>query len=124
MTISPAFQSFARQAPTHHAAWLQAVAGLGTASALDGKTQSLVYMASSQPRGWRAALPFTFRKPRCMAPRETRLSVPFLPASRPSETASCKPYQSRLTPSTTTDVRAVKTVFSDVRKKARVGSKG
>ncbi|KQZ97316.1 carboxymuconolactone decarboxylase family protein [Agrobacterium sp. CNPSo 3708] len=44
MTISPAFQSFARQAPVHHAAWLQAVAGLGTASALDDKTQSLVYI--------------------------------------------------------------------------------
>lgn len=44
MTISPAFQSFARQAPAHHAAWLQAVAGLGTASALDDKTQSLVYI--------------------------------------------------------------------------------
>lgn len=44
MTISPAFQSFARQAPRHHAAWVQAVSGLGNASALSAKTQSLVYI--------------------------------------------------------------------------------
>ncbi len=44
MTISPAFQSFAKEAPQQYAAWLQAVAELGKASALDAKTQSLVYI--------------------------------------------------------------------------------
>lgn len=44
MTISPAFQSFAKEAPVLYAAWLQAVAALGNASALDAKTQSLVYI--------------------------------------------------------------------------------
>ena len=44
MTISPAFQSFAKEASGHHAAWLEAVAGLGSASVLDAKTQSLIYI--------------------------------------------------------------------------------
>ncbi|MDQ1198005.1 carboxymuconolactone decarboxylase family protein [Agrobacterium sp. SORGH_AS 787] len=44
MTISPAFQSFSKEAPSHYTAWLEAVAGLGKASVLDARTQSLVYI--------------------------------------------------------------------------------
>lgn len=44
MSISPAFQSFAKEAPQQYAAWFQAVTELDKASALDAKTQSLVYI--------------------------------------------------------------------------------
>lgn len=41
---SASFQRFLTDAPAHKAAWLQAVQGLGAASSLDGKTQSLIYI--------------------------------------------------------------------------------
>ncbi len=44
MAISPAFQNFAKEAPQQYVAWFQAVTELGKASALDAKTQSLVYI--------------------------------------------------------------------------------
>nr|WP_295980702.1 carboxymuconolactone decarboxylase family protein [uncultured Agrobacterium sp.] len=41
---SASFARFTTDAPTHSAAWLQAVQGLGMASTLDRKTQSLIYI--------------------------------------------------------------------------------
>lgn len=41
---SASFQRFMTDAPTHSAAWLQAVQKLGVASTLDVKTQSLIYI--------------------------------------------------------------------------------
>ncbi|WP_371731641.1 carboxymuconolactone decarboxylase family protein [Shinella sp. AETb1-6] len=43
--VSNAFQTFMKDAPAHSQAWLEAVAKLGAASALDAKTQSLAYIA-------------------------------------------------------------------------------
>ncbi len=41
---SASFQRFMTDAPAHKAAWFQAVQGLGAASTLDAKTQSLIYI--------------------------------------------------------------------------------
>ncbi|UPA25606.1 carboxymuconolactone decarboxylase family protein [Shinella oryzae] len=43
--VSNAFQTFMKDAPAHSQAWLEAVAKLGAASALDAKTQALAYIA-------------------------------------------------------------------------------
>ena len=43
--ISPAFQAFLVEAPRHARAWMHAVEELGAASALDGKTSALAYLA-------------------------------------------------------------------------------
>jgi alkylhydroperoxidase/carboxymuconolactone decarboxylase family protein YurZ len=44
-TVSNAFQTFMTQAPRHAQAWMAAVQGLDTASALDRKTGELAYLA-------------------------------------------------------------------------------
>ena len=44
-TISNAFQLFMREAPGHAQAWMTAVQGLDSASALDKKTEELAYLA-------------------------------------------------------------------------------
>ncbi|CUX21103.1 conserved hypothetical protein [Agrobacterium fabrum str. J-07] len=41
---SASFQRFMTDAPAHKAAWFQAIQGLGAASTLDVKTQSLIYI--------------------------------------------------------------------------------
>jgi alkylhydroperoxidase/carboxymuconolactone decarboxylase family protein YurZ len=43
--MSDAFQVFLKEAPKHAQAWMDAVQGLAGASALDGKTESLAYLA-------------------------------------------------------------------------------
>ena len=43
--ISNAFQTFATEAPHHAQAWGQMVQGVGSASALDAKTQALAYLS-------------------------------------------------------------------------------
>jgi alkylhydroperoxidase/carboxymuconolactone decarboxylase family protein YurZ len=43
--ISEAFQAFLDETPEHARAWMGAVKELGAASALDGKTQALAYLA-------------------------------------------------------------------------------
>jgi len=43
--VSPAFQTFLTEAPTHAQAWMAAVRGLDGASALDKKTEALAYLA-------------------------------------------------------------------------------
>lgn len=44
-TVSNAFQTFLTQAPKHAQAWMAMVQGLDQASALDKKTEELVYLA-------------------------------------------------------------------------------
>ena len=41
--MSNAFQVFMQEAPEHAQAWMAAVQGLGNASSLDKKTESLAY---------------------------------------------------------------------------------
>ena len=43
--VSQAFQTFQTEAPAHARAWMQALEGLGSASALDQKTAALAYLA-------------------------------------------------------------------------------
>jgi alkylhydroperoxidase/carboxymuconolactone decarboxylase family protein YurZ len=43
--MSDAFQVFLKEAPKHAQVWMDAVQGLAGASALDGKTESLAYLA-------------------------------------------------------------------------------
>ena len=43
--VSPAFELFFKDAPAHAQAWMAVVQGLGKASALDGKTEHLAYLA-------------------------------------------------------------------------------
>jgi alkylhydroperoxidase/carboxymuconolactone decarboxylase family protein YurZ len=43
--MSDAFQLFMKESPKHAQAWIDAVRALGDASALDGKTQALAYLA-------------------------------------------------------------------------------
>ncbi len=43
--VSPAFQTFLTEAPTHAQVWMAAVQGLDGASALDKKTEALAYLA-------------------------------------------------------------------------------
>jgi alkylhydroperoxidase/carboxymuconolactone decarboxylase family protein YurZ len=43
--LSVAFQTFLKEAPAHATAWMQATKALGSASALDQKTEHLSYLA-------------------------------------------------------------------------------
>lgn len=43
--VSPAFAAFMKEAPEHSGAWMEAVKGLKSASALDDKTSCLGYIA-------------------------------------------------------------------------------
>ena len=43
--VSASFQAFATQAPAFSSAWMEMVQKLGAASALDGKTRHLAYIA-------------------------------------------------------------------------------
>lgn len=43
--VSKAFQSFREEAPKHASAWMAAVQGLASATALDRKTAALAYLA-------------------------------------------------------------------------------
>ncbi len=56
--ISPSFAAFLSQAPAHAKAWMEAVGGLGMASALDAKTQALAYLAVLAALGRESGVPF------------------------------------------------------------------
>ena len=56
--ISDAFQLFLRESPKHAQAWMNAVRGLGEASALDGKTQALAYLAVLAALRLESGVPF------------------------------------------------------------------
>jgi len=56
--VSKAFQSFLSEAPQHARAWGTMVQELSTASALDGKTSALAYLAVLAALGLETGVPF------------------------------------------------------------------
>lgn len=56
--VSNAFQTFAREAPQHAAAWHGLVQGLAGASALDPKTAALAYLAVLAAQRIESGIPF------------------------------------------------------------------
>jgi alkylhydroperoxidase/carboxymuconolactone decarboxylase family protein YurZ len=56
--ISNAFQVFLDEAPEHSGAWMAAVQGLDTASALDKKTGHLAYLAVLAALRMESGVPF------------------------------------------------------------------
>lgn len=57
-TVSQAFESFMKETPAHAKAWLVAVEGLGSASALDPKCEHLAYLAVLASLRLDAGIPF------------------------------------------------------------------
>jgi len=58
MKVSSAFESFAKEAPGAHKAWMEAVQKLDKASALDNKTEELAYIAVLAAVRLESGLPF------------------------------------------------------------------
>ena len=56
--VSQAFQTFLSETPAHARAWMAAVQGLGQASALDKKTESLAYLAVLAALRLESGVPF------------------------------------------------------------------
>lgn len=56
--VSAAFLTFLHEAPAASAAWMQAVQGLGAASALDSKTGALAYLAVLAALRLESGVPF------------------------------------------------------------------
>jgi AhpD family alkylhydroperoxidase len=56
--VSPSFQRFLGEAPGHAEAWMAMVGGLDRASALDGKTAELAYLAVLAALGRESGLAF------------------------------------------------------------------
>jgi alkylhydroperoxidase/carboxymuconolactone decarboxylase family protein YurZ len=56
--VSKAFQSFLSEAPKHAQAWATMVQELSSASALDGKTSALAYLAVLAALGLETGVPF------------------------------------------------------------------
>ena len=56
--VSSAFQAFAKEAPMHHKAWMEAVQNLDSASALDKKTEELAYLAVMAAVRLESGIPF------------------------------------------------------------------
>ena len=56
--VSNAFQVFMQEAPAHQQAWLGAVQKIGAASALDAKTEALVYVGILAAARLSGGLPF------------------------------------------------------------------
>jgi alkylhydroperoxidase/carboxymuconolactone decarboxylase family protein YurZ len=56
--MSDAFQVFLKEAPKHAQAWMTAVQGIGKASALDKKTESLAYLAVLAALRLESGVPF------------------------------------------------------------------
>jgi alkylhydroperoxidase/carboxymuconolactone decarboxylase family protein YurZ len=59
--ISKAFVTFLQEAPQHAQAWGEVVEKLGGASALDGKTRSLAYLAVLAALRLESGVPFHVR---------------------------------------------------------------
>ena len=59
--VSPAFQTFLSRTPKHAQAWMEAVRGLGDASALDKKTACLAYLAVLAALRLESGVPFHAR---------------------------------------------------------------
>jgi alkylhydroperoxidase/carboxymuconolactone decarboxylase family protein YurZ len=78
-SVSDAFQTFLREAPGHAKAWMDAVQGLGQASALDPKTGSLAYLAVLAALGMDSGVPFHASHAKaCGASREEVISAVLL----------------------------------------------
>jgi len=74
--ISNAFQTFMKEAPAHQAAWLEAVQKLDAASALDPKTEELVYIGILAATRMEGGLPFHVAHARSLgASREEIISA-------------------------------------------------
>jgi alkylhydroperoxidase/carboxymuconolactone decarboxylase family protein YurZ len=58
MSVSSAFQVFAKEAPGFQAAWMEGVQKLGQASSLDAKTQHLCYLSVLAAARLESGLPF------------------------------------------------------------------
>jgi AhpD family alkylhydroperoxidase len=58
MSVSKAFAMFMQEAPEHAAAWMQVAKALDAASALDKKTEELVYVAVLAATGNTSGIPF------------------------------------------------------------------
>jgi len=58
MSISDAYRCFMTEAPGHAQAWREAVEALDEASALDGKTEELAYIAVLAAMRLTAGIPF------------------------------------------------------------------
>lgn len=58
MKVSKAFETFAKEAPEHQTAWLEALQKLDQASALDKKTEALVYLAVLAVMRLESGIPF------------------------------------------------------------------
>jgi alkylhydroperoxidase/carboxymuconolactone decarboxylase family protein YurZ len=56
--VSNAFQTFMKEAPAHAQAWGGMVQALGGASALDGKTSALAYLAVLAALRMESGIPF------------------------------------------------------------------
>jgi len=56
--VSNAFQVFLNEAPQHSEAWMAMVQGLARASALDGKTEELAYLAVLAALRMESGIPF------------------------------------------------------------------
>jgi alkylhydroperoxidase/carboxymuconolactone decarboxylase family protein YurZ len=56
--VSQAFQTFLSETPAHAKAWMDVVQGLGQASALDKKTESLAYLAVLAALRLESGVPF------------------------------------------------------------------
>ena len=63
MKASPAFELFAKEAPKHQQAWMNAVKAIGEASALDTKTQHLTYLAVLAAEELQNGIPFDMKIP-------------------------------------------------------------
>ena len=59
--VSDAFQAFLHEAPAHAGAWMNAVQRLGSASALDDKTEALAYLAVLAAARLTSGVPFHAR---------------------------------------------------------------
>ncbi|MBO9570096.1 MAG: carboxymuconolactone decarboxylase family protein [Cellulomonas iranensis] len=62
MSVSEAFQAFARETPEQFGVWVRAVGELGDASALDERTQELAYLAVLAATGLHSGLDFHTRR--------------------------------------------------------------
>lgn len=58
MSVSRAFETFAKEAPEQQAAWVDAARKLGSASILDEKTRELAYIAVLAALRLESGLPF------------------------------------------------------------------
>lgn len=56
--VSQAFKTFFKEAPEHARAWMAAVEGLGSASALDKKSEHLAYLAVLAALRLEGGIPF------------------------------------------------------------------